>query len=1060
MFKFLINSIRFEYNNISYSYFIRMFTHSNFMSNNNNNSNNNTKLEIIDTSLKYSLYFKLSSFSRATLETELLKLIPSDNLNRYFNVSCVLYTDLGNGMGDSFYTVNTESVLVNIHNISDVYDTIFLSLDSMVDNYGCDYSSLVKDIKNCDSYIKVNLNENLEVIKYINENSIITNNISNSIRSTDYNNIKTSFERKKIPLCFDIGSVSNLIDKSNLGNVYSRFLINACNNNLINYVINDKNKLLTEMKSVFNNENSSLYEFVWKFNNIDSVSGLLVLPCVDPNKHTIYVFNVRNNVVVIRNCVYDELLSDNRIIRSINNTSLVIDKGQYVFLKIDNYLTTFSKYLKNVKNDLILENVKYNKIAKKGSTPSIGSFDIETARIGDDYVVIALGYSCFNSFLRSLYYRDYINDINYNIFSIYNYMISSIKRINYKEISNIMVIDCLRKMLTDYNDYTFYCHNFGKFDSIYILNSILIHNKNNPLDIFNCEFLYRDNILIKLTVSIKIDDNIHKIHFLDSYVLLTNSLSKLANDFNINESKGYFPYSFVNESTLDYVGTTPSIEYYPNISNDEYNEIYKTNYSLKDDLLNYLKQDLKVLLLIMECFRNTLYVSFRIDLIKNPTISRLSLNVFKQLFSKDYMSIPEVNVHNVYTFVSKTLFGGITTVYKPYGKDLYYYDINSFYPFSALNKMPGNRYTFIAYKTPILITDIEKSIFNFDNNIGYFKAYVESPLDLPFGLLPYKTDNGVLYPLGNFNGYWTSVELKLALDNGYKIYIYEGYVFNTMNSPFTNYVNHFYMLKSRCSGADRVLFKSLLNNLIGRLGIKHNHKRTFLLDKPIFDLLSIGYKLENTHEIVDSYLITSNFRPKMSKILDNIDINKYYSASSEWLANNKVKTKTPIYKESSVIMTSIINSYSRVYLNKLKLHLLSLGYTLYYCDTDSLIIDKELPSEYVGTELGQFKLEHTISEGYFISGKLYHLINNDGSIKSVAKGITESLTTNDYKDLLNRINVSADKLSSIRHYSEGYVSIDNMKIVINHDSFDKRRKIYINNIWSDTTPIIINEEIL
>lgn len=37
----------------------------------------------------------------------------------------------------------------------------------------------------------------------------------------------------------------------------------------------------------------------------------------------------------------------------------------------------------------------------------------------------------------------------------------------------------------------------------------------------------------------------------------------------------------------------------------------------------------------------------------------------------------------------ESYYGGLANVYKPYGKDLYHYDVNSLYSFSMLKAMPG-----------------------------------------------------------------------------------------------------------------------------------------------------------------------------------------------------------------------------------------------------------------------------------------------------------------------------------------------------------------------------------
>jgi DNA polymerase elongation subunit (family B) len=42
--------------------------------------------------------------------------------------------------------------------------------------------------------------------------------------------------------------------------------------------------------------------------------------------------------------------------------------------------------------------------------------------------------------------------------------------------------------------------------------------------------------------------------------------------------------------------------------------------------------------------------------------------------------------------------------------------------------------------------------------------------------------------------------------------------------------------------------------------------------------------------------------------------------------------------------------------------LIKLGTKIYYMDTDSLYLDKELPSKYIGKELGKMKLENIFKE--------------------------------------------------------------------------------------------------
>ncbi|KAI9494334.1 hypothetical protein BDB00DRAFT_721980, partial [Zychaea mexicana] len=84
-----------------------------------------------------------------------------------------------------------------------------------------------------------------------------------------------------------------------------------------------------------------------------------------------------------------------------------------------------------------------------------------------------------------------------------------------------------------------------------------------------------------------------------------------------------------------------------------------------------------------------------------------------------------------------------------------------------------------------------------------------------------------------------------------------------------------------------------------------------------------------------------------------------------------------------------VTAYSRMYMNKL-MHLK--GYIYYYTDTDSLIVDKALPSKYVGTELGQLKLEYSNFNGLYIGPKIYLVDKYNSDIIIKARTIGSDLT--------------------------------------------------------------------
>lgn len=70
------------------------------------------------------------------------------------------------------------------------------------------------------------------------------------------------------------------------------------------------------------------------------------------------------------------------------------------------------------------------------------------------------------------------------------------------------------------------------------------------------------------------------------------------------------------------------------------------------------------------------------------TIASLAIKIF--LMDKYYdLNLPSITKKSMYTDLKQGYYGGITEVYRPYGENLFYYDINSMYPKAALNPMPG-----------------------------------------------------------------------------------------------------------------------------------------------------------------------------------------------------------------------------------------------------------------------------------------------------------------------------------------------------------------------------------
>lgn len=142
--------------------------------------------------------------------------------------------------------------------------------------------------------------------------------------------------------------------------------------------------------------------------------------------------------------------------------------------------------------------------------------------------------------------------------------------------------------------------------------------------------------------------------------------------YNCDHLKGDFPYSFSTNETLFYIGPKPSLSYSENMSMDDYNDIPSYNWDPKNECIKYLNTDLNSHYEVLSKANKSLFLNYDLELTKVLTVSGLALNLFLGNYYKG--NIPSIQTKNIYSYTSKSYYGGITEVYKPYGKDLYYYD--------------------------------------------------------------------------------------------------------------------------------------------------------------------------------------------------------------------------------------------------------------------------------------------------------------------------------------------------------------------------------------------------
>jgi len=270
-----------------------------------------------------------------------------------------------------------------------------------------------------------------------------------------------------------------------------------------------------------------------------------------------------------------------------------------------------------------------------------------------------------------------------------------------------MIKACINSLtIENYNKFKIYVHNLANFDAVFLLKILVelgsvepILNKGRLISINFTGHVKQVDSIAKAKIVNKKGIIIDKLilcslTFYDSYQLLLASLRKLGVAFNVIEKKDIFPHLFLNNPDIpyDYVGPVPSIEYFINITIDEYNEYCKrfpnNTWSLREEAISYCELDCISLHQIIIKFSDLIYNKYSINITKFPTITGLTFVIFRSHFLNIF-TIPMLS-GKVFKEI-KTLFtGGATDMYLPCNYDqkpIYCYDVNSLYPYIMQNEM-------------------------------------------------------------------------------------------------------------------------------------------------------------------------------------------------------------------------------------------------------------------------------------------------------------------------------------------------------------------------------------
>lgn len=497
--------------------------------------------------------------------------------------------------------------------------------------------------------------------------------------------------------------------------------------------------------------------------------------------------------------------------------------------------------------------------------------------------------------------------------------------------SDDMIIKSLNDLMVKcYDNYKIYIHNMSRFDGIFLLKILA--------NLGECKPIIHDDKIISIGFKFKGYD----ITFRDSKQLLIGSLRELGKSFNVETQKGYFPYTFVNENNLNYIGITPDFSLFDNLSHDEYNKIISYNWNMRDESIKYCEMDCVSLYQIMIKFNEMIFEQFKINIHKYPTLSSLAFAIYRTHFiRKD--EIPQLS-GQIDKDIRQGYTGGAVDVYIPQNKKgtkIWVYDVNSLYPYVMDQfDMPVGKPIYFEGD----IRAIEPDAF------GFFYCNIIAPDNLKHPIIQthIKTKNGLrtVAPLGSWSDMLFSEELNNAVKYGYKFEILWGYKFQRKNI-FKGYVGTLYKLRLQYSKSHplNLIAKLLLNSLYGRFGMIDSFVDIRIFDN--FKEFKQWYDINN-ESVVDSFELGD-------KILVQY---RFESKNQQTELYGNLETHNV-----SIGIAAAITAYARIHMSQFKNNP---DFILYYSDTDSIYINKPLLDHMISnTILGKMKLEHVLNDAIF-----------------------------------------------------------------------------------------------
>lgn len=449
-----------------------------------------------------------------------------------------------------------------------------------------------------------------------------------------------------------------------------------------------------------------------------------------------------------------------------------------------------------------------------------------------------------------------------------------------------VIWEFLSYLKKNYSGLKLYAHNASNYDNKFILDCLTRRGEHVKF-------------LAGLGKIVWVGPNIS---FEDSYLLLSRSLAICCKAFGVSDKLRW--------------------------DHEKTRNIWETKNALTA-FREYLKRDCLSLSEVLDAF--TLQLLDNFGVVPSSTLALTAIKAFDRSFYPLKKISPNLEFES---FIREATYGSRNEVYKRYGENLNFYDIK--------------RMFMSCYDTPVPVGKMRWTRPSIDRGT-LAEAKVKVP-DMLVGPLPLRYEGKLVFPVGEFKGWWDMVELRMASQLGVDITLVRQLEAEEepVLEPFSTAVNKL----SEESNSDL----SRIWKLFGlRLSGKFGQNKLSTEIRHIMDIAEGEYNPIDMNEVYHEVVVKSN------------------------------GVRSPYIKPA-------INMRIRAEARVRHLAKLLEAKDVYYCDTDSVYTTSIMD---VGDSLGQLKLIDTAQRAYFIGSKFYGYVDGFGNLKQRTAGYRDYQLTED-----------------------------------------------------------------